>query len=164
MLCAIGSFGVLAAGAQNCKARPGDEAAVVQTIRTMFDAATTDDLKKFDSVAAPGFYMYDNGGKFEGDEIMKLIVAQHAKGVKYVWTVTQPDVHVDCDEAWIAYVNDGSVQVSPDAPATPLKWLESAFLRRESGEWKVVFFTAQERRSPCNLRPGRRWRTDTAMR
>jgi hypothetical protein len=134
---------MLAAGmahTQTCAAKPGDDAAVVQAIRTMFEAATNDDLKKFDSVAAPGYYMYDNGHRLDGDAIMKLIMAQHAKGDKYVWNVTQPDVHVDCDEAWIAYVNDGSVQPSPDAPATPMKWLESAVLHRESGEWKVVFF------------------------
>jgi hypothetical protein len=129
-----------AAPAQTCAARAGDDAAVVQTIRTMFDAATTDDLKKFESVAAPDFYMYDNGQRFEGDAIMKLIIAQHAKGAKYVWTVTQPDVHIYCDEAWIAYVNVGSVQPAPDAAVTPMKWLESAVLRREGNEWKVVFF------------------------
>jgi hypothetical protein len=140
MACAAGMLSSGAAAAQTCAARPGDDAAIVQTIRTMFDAVTTDDLKKFESVAAPGFYMYDNGQRFEGDAIMKLIIAQHAKGAKYVWTVTQPDVHVYCDEAWIAYVNDGSVQTGPDAAATPMKWLESAVLRRQGGEWKVVFF------------------------
>lgn len=148
VLCAIGSFGVLSTAAQSCKARPGDDAAVVQTIRTIFDAATTDDVKKFDSLVVPGFYMYDNGERFEGDGIMKLITAQHAKGVKYVWTVTQNDVHVNCDEAWIAYVNDGSVQTSPDAPVTPMKWLESAFLKREGGEWKVVFFHSTRQANP----------------
>ncbi|MGB8538010.1 MAG: nuclear transport factor 2 family protein [Acidobacteriaceae bacterium] len=138
--CLAAMLGSVVARAQNCGARPGDDQAVVQTIRAMFDAATADDLKKFNSVVSPGFYMYDNGQRFEGDAIMKLIIAQHAKGAKYVWTVTQPDVHADCDEAWIAYVNDGSAQLGPGAPATPMKWLESAILRREGGEWKVVFF------------------------
>lgn len=138
--CGIAMVGPPAIQAQRCSARADDDAAVVQTIRTMFDAATTDDVKKFDSLTAPGFYMYDDGERFEGDAIMKLISAQHAKGAKYVWTVTQPDVHVHCDEAWIAYVNDGSIQPSPNASATPMKWLESAILRREGGEWKVVFF------------------------
>lgn len=139
-LCIAGALSSTAVHAQNCSAKPGDDAAIVQTVRTMFDAATTDDLKKFDSVAAPGFYIYDNGQRFDGEGIMKLIIAQHAKGAKYVWTVTQPDVHVYCDEAWIAYVNDGSVQPSPDAPVTPMKWLESAILRRQGGVWKIVFF------------------------
>jgi hypothetical protein len=138
--CAAGILGSAAVQAQTCDAKPGDDAAVVQTIRTMYDAATIDDLKKFESVVAPGFYMYDNGQRFESDAIMKMIAAQHARGAKYVWTVTQPDVHVYCDEAWIAYVNDGSVQPGAAAPVTPMKWLESAVLRREGGAWKVVFF------------------------
>jgi hypothetical protein len=138
--CAAVILGSAAVQAQTCDAKPGDDAAVVRTIRTMYDAAATDDLKKFESVVAPGFYMYDNGQRFESDAIMKMIAAQHARGAKYVWTVTQPDVHVHCDEAWIAYVNDGSVQPAAGAPVTPMKWLESAVLRRESGEWKVVFF------------------------
>lgn len=140
LTCAAGALIPGAAHAQTCAARAGDYDAVVQTIRVMFDAATTDDLKKFESVAAPGFYIYDNGQRFDGDGIMKLIIAQHAQGAKYVWTVTQPDVHVYCDEAWIAYVNDGSVQPGPDAAVTPMKWLESAILRREGNQWKVVFF------------------------
>jgi hypothetical protein len=139
-ICTAATLGLVAAQAQHCDAKPGDDAAVVQTVRTMYDAAATDDLKKFASVTAPGFYIYDNGQRFEGDAIMKLIIAQHAKGAKYIWTVTQPDVHVYCDEAWVAYVNDGSVQLSPDAPVTPMKWLESAILQRENGEWKIVFF------------------------
>jgi hypothetical protein len=132
---------VMGAQSSSCAATatPADNTAVVQTVRTMFAAATTDDLDKFHSVAAPGFYMYDNGQRFEGDAIMKLIAAQHAKGFQYIWNVTQPDVHVHCGDAWIAYVNDGSVQ-SPGAAATPVKWLESAVLRREAGVWKVVFF------------------------
>jgi hypothetical protein len=106
----------------------------------MYDAAMKDDLKRFEPLIAPGFYMYDNGQRFEGDEIMKLIESNHAKGVKYVWTVTKPDVHVHCNDAWIAYVNDGSVQSAPDKTAMPVMWLESAVLRREGGTWKLVFF------------------------
>lgn len=139
ILCAAAAMLTCAAQAQNCKSQPGDEAAAVQTIQSMFNAATTDDVKKFDSLVEPGFYMYDNGQRFEGDAIMKLIAAAHAKGAKYVWNVTQPDVHVHCDDAWIAYVNDGSAQKDADTPAMPMKWLESAVLHRDGGTWKVVF-------------------------
>lgn len=137
---AVGAMLACGAQAQSCKIQPGDEAAVVQTIQSMFSAATTDDLKKFESLVEPGFYMYDNGQRFEGDAIMKLIGAAHAKGAKYVWNVTRPDVHVHCDEAWVAYVNDGSVQKDANTAAMPMRWLESAVLHRDGGVWKVVFF------------------------
>ncbi len=106
----------------------------------MYAAATVDDVAKIDSLFAPGFYMFDGGKRFDGDSIMKLIAPQHAKGVVYVWTVTQPDVHVHCDEAWIAYVNDGSITMPGAAKPTPMQWLESAVLERQGGTWKMVFF------------------------
>ncbi len=140
VVCAAMAMMACSAGAQSCAARPGDDAAVVQTVRSMFTAATNDDVKAFNTLVEPGFYMYDSGQRFDGDAIMKLIAQAHAKGAKYVWSVTQPDVHVHCDEAWIAYVNDGSVQQEPGAAVMPVKWLESAVLRRDGGAWKVVFF------------------------
>lgn len=138
--CVAGTMLACGAQAQSCSARPGDEAAIVETIRSMFAAATVDDVKKFEGLVEPGFYMYDNGQRFDGDAIMKLIAGAHAKGAKFVWTVTQPDVHVQCDVAWIAYVNDGSVQMTPADAVTPVKWLESAVLRRDGDKWKVEFF------------------------
>lgn len=139
-LCAAAAVTSCSGQAQSCKAQPGDDAAIVQTIRSMFAAATNDDVKAFDALLEPGFYMYDNGQRFDSDAIMKLIAGAHAKGAKYVWAVTQPDVHVHCDEAWIAYVNDGSVQMDPAAAPTAVKWLESAVLHRDAGKWKVEFF------------------------
>jgi hypothetical protein len=38
-----------------------------------------------------------------------LLKAQHAAGKRYEWNVTEPDVHISGNTAWIAYVNKGSV-------------------------------------------------------
>ncbi len=40
---------------------------------------------------------------------MAFIKAQHASGKRYEWNVTNPDVHIDGDTAWIAYTNMGSI-------------------------------------------------------
>jgi hypothetical protein len=94
-----------------------DQRQVVDTVSTIFTAARADDVAKFDSVIAPGFYIFDVGARFSGDSIMDLIKAQHA--------------------AWIAYVNKGSVT---DASGTVNQnWLESAFLEKQTGTWKIVF-------------------------
>jgi hypothetical protein len=46
----------------------------------------------------------------------------------YEWNVTEPDVHISGDTAWIAYVNKGSIT---DASGTAKQnWLESAFPRK----------------------------------
>ena len=74
---------------------------------------------------------------FNGDSIMAFIKAQHAAGKRYEWNVTDPDVHIYGDVAWIAYVNKGSIS---DASGTVNQsWLESAFLQRQAGVWKIVF-------------------------
>ena len=132
----ISSTIVSTARAQQKSLTP-DQQQVVDTVRTVFTAARADDLAKFDSVIAPGFYIFDGGARFNGDSIMALIKAQHAAGKRYEWNVTEPDVHISGNTAWIAYVNKGSIA---DASGTVnQKWLESAFLEKQAGGWKIVF-------------------------
>jgi hypothetical protein len=40
---------------------------------------------------------------------MALTKAQHAARKRYEWNVTEPDVHISSNTAWIAYVNKGSI-------------------------------------------------------
>jgi len=119
------------------KTLASDERQVVDTVSTVFAAARADDLAKFHSVIASGFYIFDGGARFDGDSIMALINGQHAAGKRYEWNVTDPDVHISGSTAWIAYVNKGSIT---DAAGTVNQsWLESAFLEKQAGTWKIVF-------------------------
>jgi hypothetical protein len=114
-----------------------DQQQVVDTVSTVFTAARADDVAKFDSVIASDFYIFDGGARFNGNSIMALIKAQHAAGKRYEWNVTEPDVHISGNGAWIAYVNKGSIT---DASGTVNQnWLESAFLEKQAGVWKIVF-------------------------
>jgi len=114
-----------------------DQQQVVDTVSTVFTAARADDVAKFDSVIASDFYIFDGGARFNGNSIMALIKAQHAAGKRYEWNVTEPDVHISGNGAWIAYVNKGSII---DASGTVNQnWLESAFLEKQAGVWKIVF-------------------------
>jgi ketosteroid isomerase-like protein len=119
------------------RALTADQAQVVSTVSAIFGAAEQDDLAKFHAGVAPGFYIFDAGARFDGDAIMVLIKAQHAKGNKYEWNVTEPDVHVSGDMAWIAYVNKGAITNASGTVAQ--RWLESAVLERHGGAWKIVF-------------------------
>jgi hypothetical protein len=119
------------------KSLTSDQKQVVDTVSTIFTAARADDVAKFDSVIAPGFYIFDVGARFNGDTIMASIKALHAAGKRYEWNVTEPDVHITGNTAWIAYVNKGSIS---DASGTlNQNWLESAFLEKQAGTWKIVF-------------------------
>lgn len=114
-----------------------DQRQIADRVSTMFTAARTDDLAKFDSVIAPDFYIFDEGVRSNGEALMALVKAQHAAGKRYEWNVTEPDVHLSGDTAWIAYVNKGSITDS--SGTTNQKWLESAFLQKQTGIWKIVF-------------------------
>jgi ketosteroid isomerase-like protein len=119
------------------KSLTSDQKQVVDTVSTIFTAARADDVAKFDSVIASGFYIFDGGARFNGDTIMAFIKAQHAAGKRYEWNVTEPDVHISGNTAWIAYVNKGSIS---DASGTVNQnWLESAFLEKQAGTWKILF-------------------------
>jgi ketosteroid isomerase-like protein len=135
---ALAFSGALSTASAQQESAASNTTQIVDTVKALFAAASTDDLAKFDSVVTPDFYMYDAGARFNGDSIMALIKTAHASGVHYEWNVTQPDVHVIGDTAWIAYVNEGNVT---NASGTQhVKWLESAFLRKDAGSWKIAFF------------------------
>jgi len=114
-----------------------DESQLVTVLRAVFAAAHEADEAKFASLIAPGYYMYDGGKRFDGTAIMGLLKAAYAEGRRFEWNVTEPDVHVAGDTAWVAYVNRGAVI---DATGTkPMSWLESACLQKIGGAWKIAF-------------------------
>jgi ketosteroid isomerase-like protein len=114
------------------------EQAVVETIRAMYAAAAVDDDAALARIFTADFYAFDLGKRFQGMALAELIKTAHAAGKRFVWTVTEPDVHVVGDLAWLSFVNSGSVG---DAAGTaPVTWLESAVLRFEEGRWRVQFF------------------------
>jgi ketosteroid isomerase-like protein len=120
--------------------KPAEANEVADTLRAMYAAAQKDDLDAFHAVVTPDFYAFDTGTRYDGDALMRLAIDLHGKGAKGVWTVTEPDVHISGDHAWITYTNVGSMQMSPTAPVVPMKWLESAVLVRQGGKWKIAFF------------------------
>jgi hypothetical protein len=121
-----------------CATTDADKPKVAEAMRQMYVAATNDDLALFHRVAATDFYAFDGGKRFSGDALMSLIKGAHDAGKRYVWTVTEPDVHLGCDDAWIAYTNRGSLQ--DETGTKNLVWLESAFLHKEADVWKIRFF------------------------
>jgi hypothetical protein len=110
---------------------------VVSAIRSMFAAARTDDLAGFKAVAGPTFYAFDGGRLFPGTALMNFIQQAHAAGKVFEWNVTEPQVHVSCNLAWITYVNKGAVQDS--SGRQEVTWLESAILDYANGDWRIRF-------------------------
>jgi ketosteroid isomerase-like protein len=114
-----------------------DQKQIVRAVNTVFAAVRADDSQELDSVVTPDFYIFDGGVRFNADSLMTLMKAQHAAGKRYEWNVTEPDVHVSGNTAWIAYINKGSI--GDAAGSVNQRWLESAFLEKQAGTWKIVF-------------------------
>jgi hypothetical protein len=87
----------------------GDGPAVVQTIRAFFNALEISNDAQFMSLVTSDFYSFEGGTRFSGPEILSFIKAQRAAGRSYRWTVSEADVHVARNNAWIAYLNEGSI-------------------------------------------------------
>jgi ketosteroid isomerase-like protein len=114
-----------------------DQRQVVDTVSTIFSAAGAEDIAKLDSVIAPDFYIFANGMRFNGDALMAAIKALHAAGKRNKERLTEPDIHISGNTAWIAYVNKGSI--TDTSGTVNQNWLESAFLEKQAGTWKIVF-------------------------
>lgn len=124
--------------AQTCTTTPADQPQIIETMRQFYAAAAADDLPKFHTVVAPAFYAYDGGVRYDGDALMTLVKKAHDAGRTYVWTVTEPQVHLACDAAIITYVNKGTIT---DSTGTKNRnWLESAFMQKSGNTWKILFF------------------------
>jgi ketosteroid isomerase-like protein len=121
--------GVAAGGSEDVK--------VVDTVKAVFVAAAADDLGKFHAVTTKDFYAYDNGMRFDGDALIQAIQKQHAAGYVYEWNVTQPEVHVAGNMAWITYINKGMVK-NPEG-THQVTWLESMVLEKKGGKWRIHF-------------------------
>jgi ketosteroid isomerase-like protein len=124
--------------ASRCAPAATAQSDVVEVMRSFFADMRVEDLKSFLEIATPDLYAYDNGVRFTGPaSLVDLIKKLHASGKRYEWSVTQPEVHVACNVAWITYVNQGSVE---DASGRqPLTWLESAVLEYADARWRIHF-------------------------
>jgi ketosteroid isomerase-like protein len=133
------------------KALNAEETQIVGTASSLFEALREENVAKFNSVVSSDFYSFDGGSRFNGETMMALIKALHAAGKRYEWHVTEPDVHIGGDTAWITYVNKGSITDSSGTKSQ--QWLESAFLRKEGSVWKIVFLHSTRVPNPTQENP-----------
>lgn len=110
---------------------------VEEVVRHFFAAAQADSLTALKQTVSHHFYVFDNGVRFDAEAIMAALQQKHAEGVAFRWNVTDADVHIVQDLAWITYVNRGSVTRA--SVTTNQQWLESAVLEKDTGVWRIVF-------------------------
>jgi ketosteroid isomerase-like protein len=127
-----------AAAADQAAPTSNDQAQVTETVRSMFAALAAEDIPKLRALIAPDFYAFEAGGRITGDALIELLKKAHAAGKVYVWTVNEPEVHIDASMAWMTYTNRGSIKDGSETKN--VSWLESAVLRKEKDNWRIQFF------------------------
>ena len=123
---------------QGCAPIAGAQDKIVGIIKQMYVAARADDLPALVAVTTPDFYAYDGGKRFTAQTLMGLITGLHAAGKHIEWNVTDPEVHVACNMAWVAYVNRGFIE--DGSGRQDISWLESAVLEYGDRQWRMRFF------------------------
>ena len=126
------------ADAPTCAPMPQAQQEVVKVMRQMYAALQKDDLASFQTQVTPDYYAFDVGKRFTAESLVALIKMLHTQGMKFEWTVTDPEVHVACNHAWVTYTNLGSIEIADGKK--PAEWLESALLEYREGAWRIRFF------------------------
>lgn len=121
-----------------CPASPSAETEIERTVHAFYDALRADDTAAFRRVTTARFYSFDGGERYDGTALTDLVRDAHAKGIQLNWSVGRLDTQRRCDVAWTAWENIGSVGTPPDIK--PVRWLESAVLLHQDGQWKIDFF------------------------
>ena len=124
-----------------CAGSPQAEADIDRTIQALFDALRSEDTAAFQRLTTSSFYAFDVGKRYVGTELVNVVKNAHGRGVQLNWSVGPLDTDVGCNVAWSAWENVGSAGIPPDV--RPVRWLESAVLVRQNGDWKVDFFHSQ---------------------
>jgi ketosteroid isomerase-like protein len=141
----LGVVTAVALSGPSAAARPdSDTARVVSTLDSMYAAMQADNIARYRDIVTPDFYAFDQGQRFDGDALVRQVKALHAKGYVFKWIVTQPDVHVLGDVAWVSYIVRGSIR--DHAGETPETWQDSAVLARVNGGWRVRFLHSSQAR------------------
>lgn len=124
-----------------CTVPPGGSVEVERAVHAFFDALREEDKVAFRRLTTASFHSFDAGRRFGGTELMDVVRDAHARGVQLNWSIGPLDTKRRCDVAWSAWENSGSVGIPPDI--RPARWLESAILIRQDGQWKIDFFHSQ---------------------
>lgn len=141
----LAASGAVQAHSQPCPDPAEARIEAEQTIRDFFTALRGEGEASFESLTTSSMYSYDVGERFNGRALADVVIEALEKGVEINWNLGPMDTKVRCKVAWSAWENTGSAGTPPDM--RPVRWLESAVLVYEEGQWKIDFFHSQRART-----------------
>ena len=131
-------LGALAMGGAAKAACPAaTPAQIAGVVSAMYARVAAGDEAGARAFMTPDFVLFENGVRMDAGQILGLMKTMRDQGKVYAWSVTEPSVHLLCDNAWIAYVNQGSM--TDRDGLHPLTWLESANLHYDGRAWRLEF-------------------------
>jgi Domain of unknown function (DUF4440) len=112
---------------------------LVCTIERMMISVGRDDRESLREILCDDFHAFENGVAMSGRELLELMSRNYAKGKRYRWSVTSPQVEIQGNLGVVVYKNIGSIVESPGSEPVPQGWLETVLLRRTPTGWRIAF-------------------------
>jgi hypothetical protein len=111
---------------------------VQSVIRGVFEAMSALDMESVRSYCKPDIKILESGKIWNLDSLaLRINGAKAAGNMKRVNKIDFLDTRINGNVAW-TYYNNEAIFTSDDKTFS-IKWLESAVLVREKGEWKISF-------------------------
>lgn len=135
-LCIVLSGILLTTNGQE-KASPAQQT-VQSVIRGVFEAISAMDMESVQSYCKPDIKILESGKIWNLDSLaLRVNGAKASANLKRVNNIDFLDTRVNGNVAW-TYYNNEAIFTSGEKTFS-IKWLESAVLVREKGEWKISF-------------------------
>jgi hypothetical protein len=129
--------GILLATKGQEKAAPSQQT-VQSVIRGVFEAMSAQNMESVQSYCKPDIKILESGKIWNLDSLaLRINGAKAAGNMKRVNKIDFLDTRINGNVAW-TYYNNEAIFTSGDKTFS-VKWLESAVLVREKGEWKISF-------------------------
>lgn len=129
--------GILLTATGQEKASPAQQT-VQSVIRGVFEAISAMDMESVQSYCKPDIKILESGKIWNLDSLaLRVNGAKAAANLKRVNNIDFLDTRINGNVAW-TYYNNEAIFTSGDKTFS-IKWLESAVLVREKGEWKISF-------------------------
>jgi ketosteroid isomerase-like protein len=119
----------------NAQNKQTDQQAVQKTVVDLFQALANRDLVNLKKNCTSDILILENGSVWSLDTLMQKVSQNTAPDFKRINTFEFIDTDVNGKIAWTTYNNQA--ELSRNGKNVVIKWLETAILSKESGQWKT---------------------------
>jgi len=108
---------------------------VQQVIIRFFDALSVGNIPQIKAEVSDDFILLENGEVWTMDTLASKISRPKPEGYLRLNSFDFLETKIDKNRAWVYYKN--KAEITSKTRNTTIKWLESAFLIKEKGRWRM---------------------------